>query len=124
MTTRRRELELAQGDLSYLEAVNQATLANAYARYAELGMLITRRDKAAKSIALVALHPDWMPARDHSGAIRPEGRLWRFLERLGTYRREGKNRRDIGTMPTRTMSAIEASLPPVIERVALEHARL
>lgn len=85
-----------QGDISYLEAVNQATLANAFARYQELGILIARRSKAAKSVPLIALHPDWVPLRQADGTIRSDGKLWRFLERLGTFRREGKNRRGAG----------------------------
>lgn len=91
----------AQGDVSYLEAVNQATLSNAFQRLVELGVIITRRSPAAKSIPLLSLHPAWVPKRTASGNITTDGRLWEFLERLGRFRREGKNRRDnvTGTSP-------------------------
>lgn len=104
-----------QGDISYLEAVNQgaflaaalvsvdnlfsatATLANAFQRMIELGVILARRSSSAKSVPLMALHPDWVPKRNATGDIEPTGRLWDFLARLGSFRREGKNRRDTAT---------------------------
>ncbi|GAA94612.1 hypothetical protein E5Q_01264 [Mixia osmundae IAM 14324] len=77
----------AQGDVSYLEAVNQATMSNAFQRYHEMGIIIARRSKNAKSVAMMALHPEWTPRRDEAGVIRAEGKLWSFLERLGSFRR-------------------------------------
>ena len=36
-------------------------------------------------------------------AIEPRGRLWEFCERLGSFRREGKNRRDTATVANRVL---------------------
>ena len=80
-----------QGDVSYLEAVNQATLSNAFLRLVEAGVLLTR--KSDTNVNLMALHPDWLPTRTEDGGISPSGKLWDFLSRLSAFRREGKNRR-------------------------------
>ncbi|GAA5826424.1 hypothetical protein JCM11251_002361 [Rhodosporidiobolus azoricus] len=124
----------AQGDVSYLEAVNQATLLNAFQRMVDVGVLLTRRtrnapspsahlagDKAKKapSIPLMALHPDWVPKRKEDGSIAPEGRLWEFVERLSQFRREGKNRRDNKTVSTRVFAHCSAIAPQVIEYTPL-----
>jgi hypothetical protein len=34
---------------------------------------------------------------------RPSGRLWDFCEHIGTFRREGKNRRDTSTVANRVL---------------------
>lgn len=36
-------------------------------------------------------------------AIEPRGRLWEFCEKLGSFRREGKNRRDTATVANRVL---------------------
>lgn len=82
-----------QGDVSYLEAVNQATLANAFERYGNMGVIRFKRTKGSKSLPLLGLSPEWRPARGEDGTLKAEGKLWDFLSRLGTFRREGKNRR-------------------------------
>ncbi|KAE8240610.1 hypothetical protein A4X13_0g7697 [Tilletia indica] len=104
----------AQGELSYLEAVNQATLAQAFARYEERGMIMRRKSNAAKPIPLLALNPEYRPAYNASGRSMTEGRLWNFLEHLGTFRREGKERRD-QVVGSRIMALLERSYPPVVE---------
>ncbi|KAI9665512.1 MAG: hypothetical protein M1831_001654 [Alyxoria varia] len=65
----------AQGDLSYFEAVNKETLKNAYQRFEEEGIIVTRKirgdanksggDKAKGPVALVRLADEWMPQRQH-----------------------------------------------------------
>ncbi|KPV77785.1 uncharacterized protein RHOBADRAFT_48040 [Rhodotorula graminis WP1] len=102
----------AQGDVSYLEAVNQATLLNAFQRMVDVGVLLTRRGSSGP---LMALHPDWVPRRTEDGTIVPEGRLWEFVERLSRFRREGKNRRDNRTVSTRVFAHCSAIAPQVVE---------
>ncbi|KAK0538801.1 hypothetical protein OC835_001329 [Tilletia horrida] len=103
----------AQGELSYLEAVNQATLAQAFARYEERGIIIRRKSNSVKPIPLVSLNPDWRPSFSADGSV-VEGRLWSFLEHLGTFRREGKERRD-QVIGARIMTLIQQSYPSVVE---------
>ncbi|GAA5971080.1 hypothetical protein JCM11641_004135 [Rhodosporidiobolus odoratus] len=123
----------AQGDVSYLEAVNQATLLNAFQRMVDAGVLLTRRaaapsvpsssDQPAKkttSVPLMALHPDWVPKRREDGTIVPEGKLWEFAERLSRFRREGKNRRDNKTVSTRVFAHCAAIAPQVVEYTAFK----
>ncbi|KAL9109548.1 MAG: hypothetical protein Q9227_005884 [Pyrenula ochraceoflavens] len=94
-----------QGDLSYFEAVNKEALKNAYARFAEEGIILVTRNRESKAGPAVCLSLDWMPARDSdSGLIVPAGRLWDFIERIAACRREGKNRRDGATVSTRVLT--------------------
>ncbi|SCV69844.1 BQ2448_1238 [Microbotryum intermedium] len=112
-----------QGDISYLEAVNQATLANAFMRMVELGVILTRRSTSFKgSPPLMALHPQWVPSRMASGEIAPQGRLWDFVSHLGTFRREGKNRRDNATVSKRVFEHCQAIAPQVIEWTSFDGA--
>ncbi|GAA6004275.1 lysophospholipid acyltransferase family protein [Rhodotorula paludigena] len=138
----------AQGDVSYLEAVNQATLLNAFQRMVDVGVLLTRRSsspsaavasgksksaedatKSSKkgkkpvSVPLMALHPDWVPTRRADGTIAPQGRLWEFVDRLSRFRREGKNRRDNKTVSTRVFAHCSAIAPEVVEYSAYQNAR-
>jgi len=39
--------------------------------------------------------------------IRPEGRLWDFIEKIAQSRREGKNRRDGATVSSRVLGHTE-----------------
>ncbi|GAA5871230.1 hypothetical protein JCM16303_000687 [Sporobolomyces ruberrimus] len=105
----------AQGDVSYLEAVNQATLLNAFQRMVDLGLILTRRSKAKKAIPLMALHPEWVPTRNADGSIEADGQLWTFVERLSRFRREGKNRRDNNTVSSRVFAHCDAIRPEVVE---------
>lgn len=52
------------------------------------------------------LAPEWQPRRDASknGAFDLMGsRLWSFIEKIASSRREGKNRRDGATVSTRVV---------------------
>lgn len=103
------------GDLSYHESVNQATLANAFQRIVDLGIVQTRRATIGKqaNVPLMALHPAWLPERGPDGQIIAHGRLWDYAAHLGTFRREGKNRRDGATLSTRVFHYCEAISPQV-----------
>ncbi|KAJ9071859.1 hypothetical protein DSO57_1033031 [Entomophthora muscae] len=83
-----------QGDLSYLEAINKETMANAFMCLKEMGIILSRPSPRP---ARIALNPTYLPQRDMTGAILPQGLLWTFVERIGSFRREGKNRRDNAT---------------------------
>lgn len=77
---------------------------NAVARMKEFGILVTRdrpadpSSKTAGSVKVITLHPDWIPQFPLPGGkatfTRPSGRIWEMCERIGRYRREGKQRRD------------------------------
>ncbi|GAA5992372.1 hypothetical protein JCM10908_000451 [Rhodotorula pacifica] len=123
----------AQGDVSYLEAVNQATLVNAFQKLVDIGVLLTLRSsspaanafisskttkdgqkklpKKPVAVPLMALHPDWVPERNQDGSIAPRGKLWEFVDRLSRFRREGKNRRDNKTVSKRVFAHCSAIAP-------------
>ena len=94
-----------QGDLSYFESINKEALKNAFARFQEEGIILVAKAKDNKTGPTIRVAPEWMPTRDsETGEIRPEGRLWEFIERISQHRREGKNRRDGATVSTRVLS--------------------
>lgn len=90
-----------QGDLSYLEAVNKETLNSAFTRYEQMHILLKRRHQQPKPWSEVAISSDYVPSRQN-GVLVPRGHLWELVERIGTFRREGKNRRDNATGKTHT----------------------
>jgi hypothetical protein len=97
----------AQGDISYLEAVNRETLRNAYTRFAESGIIsITSASKDGKIPAAVHLTPEWLPKRTN-GQIEAQGKLWEYCESISKARREGKNRRDGNTVIRRIFGLVE-----------------
>ncbi|GES76797.1 putative acyltransferase [Rhizophagus clarus] len=55
----------------------------------------------------IALSPDYIPTRNSDGAIEPRGKLWDLVERIGKFRREGKNRRDNATVSSRVLRLAE-----------------
>ncbi|KAI1373286.1 acyltransferase-domain-containing protein [Hypoxylon crocopeplum] len=94
-----------QGGLSYFEAVNKETLKNSYQRFEEEGIIYAVKSKDSKTPPRLRIASEWMPSRDpaKSGALQPSGRLWNFIERIASSRREGKNRRDGATVSTRVL---------------------
>ncbi|KAI0380372.1 acyltransferase-domain-containing protein [Hypomontagnella monticulosa] len=94
-----------QGDLSYFEAVNKETLKNSFQRFEEEGIVYVMKSRDPKVPPRLRLASEWMPTRDpdKSGALQPSGRLWNFIERIASSRREGKNRRDGATVSTRVL---------------------
>ncbi|KAG9953185.1 acyltransferase-domain-containing protein, partial [Aureobasidium melanogenum] len=98
----------AQGDISYLEAVNRETLRNAYTRFAESGIIsITPPSKDGKIPATVHLTSEWLPERNAEGKIKAQGKLWEYCESISKGRREGKNRRDGNTVVRRIFGLVE-----------------
>jgi hypothetical protein len=84
-----------QGDLSYFEAVNKEALKNAHSRFQEEGIILVAKSTESKGKMTVRIAPEWTPQRDPvTEDLKPEGRLWDFIERVALHRREGKNRRD------------------------------
>ena len=97
-----------QGDLSYFEAVNKETLKNAYLRFDEEAMVISRKSRDAKTPPMLMLSDEWLPSRDPTtGRLMPEGRLWEFAEAISQSRREGKNRRDGRTVQSRVLNLVD-----------------
>ncbi|KAI4849165.1 acyltransferase [Aureobasidium sp. EXF-8845] len=85
----------AQGDISYLEAVNRETLRNAYTRFAESGIIsISSPSKDGKIPAAVHLTSGWMPKRTEDGHVEAQGKLWEYCESISKARRGGDDRRD------------------------------
>ncbi|RUS23116.1 hypothetical protein BC937DRAFT_92205 [Endogone sp. FLAS-F59071] len=100
-----------QGDLSYLEAVNKETLKNAFIRLEEQRIIMVRRGGSNKESYQWALHPVWAPEQ-RNGHIVPAGKLWDMVEKIGGFRREGKNRRDNATVSTRVLRLAELASHP------------
>ncbi|KAF2671853.1 glycerol-3-phosphate acyltransferas-like protein [Microthyrium microscopicum] len=92
-----------QGDLSYFEAVNKETLKNAYLRFEEDGIIVPRKSPNLQ----IRLAENWAPTRDSEGKLEAKGKLWEFAEQISQSRREGKNRRDAGTVRTRVMGLVD-----------------
>ncbi|KYK61952.1 Phospholipid/glycerol acyltransferase [Drechmeria coniospora] len=93
-----------QGDLSYFEAVNKETLKNSYSRFEQDQMVHVVKSKDPKIPPRVQLDASWRPSRDpRTGALRADGKLWDFTEKIASARREGKNRRDGATVSSRVL---------------------
>ncbi|KAI8631915.1 acyltransferase-domain-containing protein [Xylariaceae sp. FL1651] len=93
-----------QGDLSYFEAVNRETLKNCYQRFEEEGIIYVLKSKDTRVPPRLRLSSEWRPPRDpKNGALLASGKLWDFIERIASSRREGKNRRDGATVSTRVI---------------------
>ncbi|TGJ83630.1 hypothetical protein E0Z10_g5136 [Xylaria hypoxylon] len=98
-----------QGDLSYFESVNRETIKNSYQRFEEEGIIYAVKSKDAKSPPRLCLSSEWRAPRDpQSGALLASGKLWDFIERIASSRREGKNRRDGATVSTRVLRLADA----------------
>lgn len=99
-----------QGELTYYEAINSATLGNAFTRMEEMGIILIRKTEERKPLKLVALNPEWVPHVEVSSTVAPTeetavvpnlppnhvfvGQLVTFFNRLVHFRREGKDRRN------------------------------
>ncbi|KAI1497868.1 acyltransferase [Biscogniauxia marginata] len=114
-----------QGDLSYFEAVNKETLKNSYQRFQEEGIIYTVKSKDSKAPPRLRLASDWMPSRDaKTGALQASGRLWDFIERIASSRREGKNRRDGATVSTRVLSLTDRLGRKLFEEAAAPKSKV
>lgn len=106
----------AGGELSYLEAINAATLSAAFTRFQELEFVTWRKSEAAKPIPLVAINPAYLPQYAEDGTLVPGGKLSNFIERMSAFRREGKDRRDEGGIVSdRVLTIVRANFGPVVE---------
>ncbi|KAN0060221.1 hypothetical protein ACQY0O_007550 [Thecaphora frezii] len=77
----------AQGHLSYMESFNAAILSQAFTRYTEMSLLIpnsTYLQSSSKPKATIHLHP----------AFAEKQSLFDWIEGIGEFRREGKDRRE------------------------------
>lgn len=106
-----------QGELAYLEAINNATLAQALQRFEEIGMLLRRKSDSTKPVPLIALAPEYRPRYDAEGRVEG-GRLWEMLERLSSFRREGKERRET-LLGERVMRHVRGDGSEVVEVTTL-----
>lgn len=121
-----------QGEIAYLEAINAATLSQAFGRMEELGLVLRKKSDSAKPIPLIAISPDYKPiyttsprasASAPQGSVPQEGsKLWEFLEHLSAFRREGKERREI-LLGERIMRHVEAAEYTIIERSKRKNGR-
>lgn len=67
-------------------------------------MIHVIKSKDPKVAPRIQLDPSWRLQRDpKTGALLPEGRLWDFIEKIASSRREGKNRRDGATVSSRVI---------------------
>ncbi|CAG8509781.1 6104_t:CDS:10, partial [Scutellospora calospora] len=96
-----------QGDLSYFEAVNKETLKNAFILLEDAGVIKVNRSRNAKIQPTIALTPEYVPTRNSDGVIEAKGELWNLVEKIGKFRREGKNRRDNATVSSRVLRLAE-----------------
>ncbi|CAG8665972.1 18965_t:CDS:10 [Gigaspora margarita] len=96
-----------QGDISYFEAVNKETLKNAFILLEDAGVIMVKRSRNVKIQPTIALAPEFVPTRNSDGIIEAKGELWNLVEKIGKFRREGKNRRDNATVSLRVLKLAE-----------------
>ncbi|KAI0967242.1 acyltransferase-domain-containing protein [Xylaria arbuscula] len=114
-----------QGDLSYFESVNRETIKNSYQRFEEEGIIYAVKSKDGKSPPRLRLSSEWRALRNpDSGALLAEGRLWDFIERIASSRREGKNRRDGATVSTRVLGLTDALGAQLFEKAAAPESKV
>ncbi|KAI0869024.1 acyltransferase-domain-containing protein [Hypoxylon argillaceum] len=113
-----------QGDLSYFEAVNRETIKNSYQRFEEEGIIYAVKSKDAKAPRRLSLSPEWRAPRDpDTGALLASGKLWDFIERIASSRREGKNRRDGATVSTRVLGLTDALGAQLFKKAAAPESK-
>lgn len=79
-----------------MESVNKETISMAMSRFEEKGVITKQRHSYPKQWSEIKLNEDYKPQRVN-GILTPRGHLWELVERIGKFRREGKNRRDNAT---------------------------
>ncbi|ODV89646.1 hypothetical protein CANCADRAFT_28722 [Tortispora caseinolytica NRRL Y-17796] len=84
-----------QGEIQSYESVNKELLKSSYEKFISEGILLTRTSYVRIPRKLIALSPDWLPARNQHNAVKCEGKLWDFVGQISKGRREGKSRREI-----------------------------
>ncbi|KAJ1027687.1 hypothetical protein NDA13_003147 [Ustilago tritici] len=76
----------AQGELSYLESINAATLSQAFTRMEEMDMILRKKSSHQKPVPIMALHPNFW--------LSQTSKLTDYIDHLSQFRREGKDRRE------------------------------
>ena len=74
----------------------------------EMGIVLGRKSNDAKPIPVMALHPDWWNER-----------LYEWIDHLGQFRREGKDRRE-QSVGQRVLGLAERNAPEVVEWTSLD----
>jgi DNA-binding transcriptional MocR family regulator len=114
-----------QGDLSYFEAVNRETIKNSYQRFEEEGIIYAVKSKDTKVRPRLRLSSEWRPPRDpDTGVLLASGKLWDFIERIASSRREGKNRRDGATVSTRVLRLADSLGAELFEKAAAPESKV
>ncbi|KIS72419.1 uncharacterized protein UMAG_11632 [Mycosarcoma maydis] len=101
----------AQGELSYLESINAATLSQAFTRMEEMGMILRKKSSHQKPVPIMALHPSFWPSQTT--------KLTDYMDRLSQFRREGKDRREQSIRP-KVRQYTSTYIPPVVEESAIK----
>lgn len=101
----------AQGELSYLESINAATLSQAFTRMEEMGILLRKKSSHQKPVPIMALHPDIWPSQS--------SRLTHHIDHLSLFRREGKDRRE-QNVGAKVRKYTSMYIPSVVEETAIK----
>ena len=105
--------------------MNRETIKNSYQRFEEEGIIYAVKSKEAKMPPRLCLAAEWRAPRDHeSGALLASGKLWDFIERIASSRREGKNRRDGATVSTRVLRLTDALGAELFEKAAAPESKI
>lgn len=73
----------------------------------------------------MCLSPEWRaPRNPDTGALVASGKLWDFIERIASSRREGKNRRDGATVSTRVLRIADALCAELFEKAAASESKV
>ncbi len=105
--------------------MNRETIKNSYQRFEEEGIIYAVKSKDAKVPPRLCLSSEWRaPRNPDSGALLASGKLWDFIERIASSRREGKNRRDGATVSTRVLRLTDALGDQLFEKAAAPESKV
>lgn len=105
--------------------MNRETIKNSYQRFEEEGIIYAVRSKDTKAPPRLRLSSEWRPPRDpNTGALLASGKLWDFIERVASSRREGKNRRDGATVSTRVLKLADSLGAKLFEEAAAPKSKV
>lgn len=106
--------------------MNRETIKNSYQRFEEEGIIYAVKSKDSKKTPpRLCLSSEWRAPRDpDTGALLASGKLWDFIERIASSRREGKNRRDGATVSTRVLGLTDALGRQLFEKAAASESKV